>query len=132
MGLFDWIGEALGNAFSALAEFIADGLFGIFRFLGGKFVDIGKDNLGGIVNDLADDESTTQDDMGDISDAVTAPITEGWDHGLKELDKRHSEITPEDAKTEAEKLWTDVKNELATSTLIATLVEGISFGQIEG
>jgi len=132
MGMFDFIGEAIGNACSALAEFIADGFGVVFRFVGGSFKDIGKDSLQGIVTDLADGDSTSQDDMGDIVDTVIAPITEGWDHGLKELDKRHSEMKPEEANTEATNLWTNVKNELLATTAAATLVEGLSFGQIEG
>ena len=33
MGMFDFIGEAIGNACSALAEFIADGFGVVFRFV---------------------------------------------------------------------------------------------------
>lgn len=132
MGLLDWIGEGIGKAFNTLAEFIADGFGEILKLMGSKFKEIGKDNLTGIVTDLADGESTSQDDLGTIADAVTAPITEGWDTTMRKLDKSHSEISPEQANTEATDLWEKVKTELVASTLIATVVEALSFGQVEG
>ncbi len=132
MGLFDWIGEAIGNAFSALAEFIADGFGTLFRFMGGTFKDVGKDAIEGIVSDVADGDSTAQDDMSDIADIVESPLIKGWMHHLNELEKRHSEITPEDAETEVLKMWKWAKEDLVTSTLLATVVEALSIGQIEG
>jgi len=132
MGLFDWIGECIGWALNVLAEFIANGFSGILRFMGGSFVDIGKDSLSGLVSDVFDDDSTAQDDMGDIVDAVTNKMTVGWMHTLKEFKEGHSEITPEKAAEEVQKMWLLAKDELSTAAMLATVMEALSLGQIEG
>jgi len=132
MDLFGWIGEALGGAFSALAEFFGDSFGGLFKTIGGAFLDIGKENLGKITGDIADKESTAKTDIDKVISAIEAPIKEGFEHHLREFDKKHSEIPIEEIDKEVTTLWNDVKAELAASAGIATLIEAISFGQIEG
>jgi len=132
MGVFEFLGETIGNACSAIAEFFGDVFEGILSFIGGLFLGIGKESLGGITSDLFDGDSTTQDDMDVLSDAVLNPILEGYDKHLKDVEKRHSEIPIEKIDQETMDLWNSVKAELATSAGIATLIEAISFGQIEG
>lgn len=132
MGVFEWIGEAIGNACSAIAEFFGAVFEGIFAFFGGLVKDIGKDTLGGITEDVFDGDSTAQDDIETIGDVVTAPITEGWDHLMKIMDKRHSATTPEEGYDDTMELWNAAKNELTIVALLTTLVESLSFGQIEG
>jgi len=132
MGMFDFIGEAIGNACSAIAEFFGDVFEGILSFSGGLVKDIGKDALGGITGDIFDGDSTSMDDIETIGDVVTAPITEGWDHLMKEMDKKHSETTPKKGYDETMELWNAAKNELTLVALLTTLIESLSFGQIEG
>jgi len=132
MGVFEWIGEAIGNACSAIAEFFGSVFEGILSFSGGLMKNIGKDVLGGILGDLFDGDSTGQDDMEGIADVITAPITEGWDHTMKEMDKKHSPTTPEEGYADTMELWNMAKNELTLVALLTTLVEALSFGQIDG
>ncbi len=132
MGVFDWIGEAIGNAFSALAEFFGDTFGGLFKKIGGQFLTIGKENLTNIVTDAKDPKSTTKADMEALTGLIEAPIKEGFEHHLKEFSKKHSEIPVKEIDKAVSTLWTDVKGELALSAGIATIVEVASFGQIEG
>lgn len=132
MGVFEWIGEAIGNACSAIAEFFGSVFEGIISFFGGFVKDIGKDTLGGIVVDVFDEESTAQDDMETIEDVVTAPITEGWDHLMKIMDKKHSATTPEQGYEDTMELWNAAKTELGIVAMLTTLIEALSFGQIDG
>jgi len=45
MGLFDWIGEAIGNAFHALAEFIGDAFKAIARPIMGEIISSVDDSI---------------------------------------------------------------------------------------
>lgn len=45
MGLFDWIGEAIGGAFSALAEFIGDAFKAVARPIVGQIMDSTADAI---------------------------------------------------------------------------------------
>jgi len=130
--LFGWIGEALGGAFSSLAECFGDSFGGLFKKMGGAFLDIGKENLENIVTDLDDEKSTAKLSVDTLITKIEQPIKEGFEHRLKEISKRHSEIPIEEIDKEVTTLWNDVKAELATSAGVATVIEAISFGQIEG
>lgn len=132
MGLFEWIGEAIGGAFRALAEFIGDVLGGI---IGG----LGKD-VSGMVNDMYADASISAKDpttqphksAADFQKLTTEPITKGFDHTVKELADHHSELTPEQAATEVTQLWDKVRNDTGIATVAGIAVEAASLGQIEG
>jgi len=132
MGLFDWIGEAIGGAFHSLAEFISDGFNGVLTGIGNAFSTIGNDIISGAVKNSNDPNSSMNKGVTHLHDKIISPITKGFDHTVKELEKHHSEIEPNAAALEVQTLWDNIRRDTGIATVSAIGVEAASLGQIEG
>lgn len=132
MGLFEWIGEAIGNAFSALAEFIADGFSGVIKFVGSDILGIGGDAMSGSLGAVKDPKSQIHKDVEATAKEVTKPIDEGFLHDLKRLSKKHSEIPIEQIDKEVTDLWDAIRRDSGVATVGAIVSEAATFGQVDG
>lgn len=132
MGLFDWIGEAIGNAASALAEFFGDVFGGIVKAVGGDLLKIGGDAASGSISAVKDPKSQIYKDTEGIGKEITKPLTEGFDHTLKEMDQRHSEIPIGEIEAEVQKLWDTANFDTGKAIVMGTVGEIATLGQVEG
>ena len=132
MGLLFWIGEVLGGAASAFAEFIGDVFDGVFRAVGGSVKNISKDMYKDVETELKDEESPLKVTADLINAEVTKPITGGFEHAVQASLDRHSPMTHIEAEKETLKLWEDVKNESAAALGVGLFTEIATLGQVEG
>ncbi len=132
MGLFDWIGEAIGGAFHALSEFIADGFQGILNGMGSAAKGISKDLMKDVVITAQDPNDPVHQGAKTLYEKATEPITKGFDHTVAELSKNHSEITPQQANKEVLEIYDKVRIDTGVATMTHIAIEAASLGQLEG
>ena len=131
MGMFDWIGEAIGGAFHALSEFIADGFQGILDGVGSAVSGISKDLMGGVVDMAQDPSDPMHQGAKTLYDKSTEPITKGFDHTVAALAAGHSEISPQQANKEVLEIYDKVRIDTGAATMTGIAIEAASIGQIE-
>jgi len=131
MGMFDFIGEAIGNAFSALAEFIGDAVDVIVGGVGSKFKGIASDYSKDLIKEMEDPDSDFRDKGKRLQDTLEKPIHEGYMHDFERLGKKHSEITPEKASNEVDELWGAIQRDMGIIGTGLFTAEVMSVGQID-
>jgi len=131
MAWFDWIGETIGGAAHAFAEFIADGFQGVLDGVGSAISGISKDFMSGIVTMAQNPNDPLHQGAKTLYDKSTEPITKGFDHTVAGLAAGHSEISPSAAAAEVQAIYDKVRIDAGAATTTAIAIEAASIGQIE-
>lgn len=132
MGLLEDIGEAIGNALSALAEFMGDAGNQIFRgmFLGAT--SLGNEILKLVLTELGGSETeiklTAAAILTDVDKRVFTDTKDIIDAALA----FEGEISPSDAASAVTGLWDTNKIGLQQAQLDGMIAEAVSLGQFEG
>ena len=132
MGLFEFIGEAIGNACSAIAEFIGDVLETVLKGLGNAAIGVSKDMYKDVGNEADDPNSPLRADAEKLQKQGTEPIEKGWLHSLEKAEDRHSEIPIERINETVLDLWETIRRDSGAATLGAIVAECASLGQVDG
>lgn len=132
MGLFDWIGEAIGGAFHALAEFFGDVFGGLVKGAGKAFSGISKDLIKDVTATAQDPNSEVHQGAKTLYETAVGPIEKGFDHTVAQLAAHHSEITPQQANKEVLEIYDTVRRDSGAALISNIAIEAASLGQIEG
>jgi hypothetical protein len=132
MAWFDWIGEAIGGAFHALAEFITDGFQGILTGVGSAFKGISTDLMTDLVATANNPSDPLQQGAKTLHEKAVAPIEQGFNHTVAELEKGHSEISPNQAAAEVLTLYDAIRRDSGAALIANIAIECASLGQVEG
>lgn len=132
MGLLEDIGETIGNALSALAEFIGDagnsamrGLFTGVTSLGADVLKTAITEIGGSDSDIALNAKILQDEVDKKLELEIGPAIE------TALDYT-GPVSLEDIETIVPLLREVIDDHLTDSRVLALIVEAVSMGQIDG
>jgi len=132
MPLLEDIGNAVGNAFGALADFIGDAFSGVLDFVGDQFKHMGQDAIRNTMLDLQDPTSEIQTDAAVIMDTAIGQQTDVINTKINDLAAGHSEITIQEAETELIEITDKIHNAIGLINIAAAGVEAASLGQFEG
>jgi len=132
MGLLEDIGNALGNAAGALANFIGDSFSGVVDFMGDQFKHMGEDAIRNVMLDLQDPESAIQTDSETIMDTAIGQQETAMRDTIKDLGAGHSEIPIAQAETELIEITDKIHTSMGIISIAAAGIEAASLGQFEG
>jgi len=131
MGLFDWIGESIGGAFNALAEFIGDALEKVLKGSGKLILGIAGDFSKDLTAGIFDDENPVRKDAKGMLKELEKPLEEGFLHDIKEADKKHSETSPDDIDDIVMGMWNNIRRDRGIIGVGLVTAEVMSLGQID-
>lgn len=132
MGMFDWIGEAIGGAASALAEFMGDAGNHVIRGIFTGATSLGNDVLKLVLSELGGSETeiklTASSILGDVDKRVFTDTKDIIDAALAVK----GEVSPDEAAKALDGLWNTNKIGLQQAMLDGMIAEAVSLGQFEG
>lgn len=132
MGLLEDIGETIGGALGALADFIGDAFGSLVRAVGQDLLGIGSDGMAGAAKAIESTDDQVYKDVERTHKKIEAPIMEGFMHDVNELAEKHSEVDPDTAYNEVMDLWEKIRVDAGAATVGAIVAEAATLGQVDG
>lgn len=96
------------------------------------FKVIGTDLSADLVNTAENPSDPLNTGAQKLYNKAVGPIEKGFNHTVAELEKGHSEVTPEKAASEVQTLWDTIRRDNGIAMVSALGIECASLGQIEG